>query len=69
MGTLYSILIDPFAQMWDNPEFLLEVVIGGLLSGVLYSLVALGYVLIYNPRLERVWLYERDEGAPISPER
>src|SRR5260370_20977509 len=48
MATLYAILIAPFAQMWDNPEFLLEVVIGGLLSGVLYSLVALGYVLIYK---------------------
>jgi branched-chain amino acid transport system permease protein len=48
MGALYAILIDPFAQMWGNPEFLLEVVIGGLLSGVLYSLVALGYVLIYK---------------------
>jgi branched-chain amino acid transport system permease protein len=48
MGTLYAILVDPFAQMWANPEFLLEVVIGGLLSGVLYSLVALGYVLIYK---------------------
>jgi branched-chain amino acid transport system permease protein len=48
MGTLYAMLVDPFAQMWDNPEFLLEVVIGGLLSGVLYSLVALGYVLIYK---------------------
>jgi len=34
--------------MWDNPEFLLEVTIGGLLSGVLYSLVALGFVLIYK---------------------
>jgi branched-chain amino acid transport system permease protein len=48
MGTLYAIFADPFAQMWDNPEFLLEVTIGGLLSGVLYSLVALGYVLIYK---------------------
>jgi branched-chain amino acid transport system permease protein len=48
MDALYAILVDPFAQMWDNPEFLLEVVIGGLLSGVLYSLVALGYVLIYK---------------------
>jgi branched-chain amino acid transport system permease protein len=48
MSTLYAILVDPFAQMWANPEFLLEVVIGGLLSGVLYSLVALGYVLIYK---------------------
>ncbi len=34
--------------MWDNPEFVLEVVIGGLLSGVMYSLVALGFVLIYK---------------------
>jgi branched-chain amino acid transport system permease protein len=48
MATLYALFVDPFAQMWDNPEFLLEVVIGGLLSGVLYSLVALGYVLIYK---------------------
>ena len=48
MATLYAMFVDPFAQMWDNPEFLLEVVIGGLLSGVLYSLVALGYVLIYK---------------------
>jgi branched-chain amino acid transport system permease protein len=48
MTTLYATLVDPFAQMWDNPEFVLEVVIGGLLSGVLYSLVALGYVLIYK---------------------
>src|SRR5579885_3077972 len=48
MDTLYSVFVGPFAQMWDNPEFLLEVIIGGLLSGVLYSLVALGYVLIYK---------------------
>jgi branched-chain amino acid transport system permease protein len=48
MTTLYAILVSPFAQMWDNPQFLLEVIIGGLLSGVLYSLVALGYVLIYK---------------------
>src|SRR5579885_655107 len=48
MDTLYSVFVGPFAQMWDNPEFLLEVIIGGLLSGVLYSLVALGFVLIYK---------------------
>jgi branched-chain amino acid transport system permease protein len=48
MDALYALFINPFAQMWDNPEFLLEVIIGGLLSGVLYSLVALGYVLIYK---------------------
>jgi len=29
-------------------SFFLEVLIGGLLSGVMYSLVALGFVLIYK---------------------
>ena len=29
-------------------EFFFEVLIGGLLSGVMYSLVALGFVLIYK---------------------
>src|ERR1700691_2560906 len=48
MEFLNEILIAPFANMWDNPEFLLEVVIGGLLQGVMYSLVALGFVLIYK---------------------
>jgi branched-chain amino acid transport system permease protein len=48
MDMLYAIFVNPFAQMLDNPEFLLEVTIGGLLSGVLYSLVALGFVLIYK---------------------
>ena len=48
MNVVHAIFIDPFAQMWENPEFLLEVTLGGLLSGVLYSLVALGFVLIYK---------------------
>ncbi len=48
MDFLEAILITPFASMADNPEFALEVLIGGLLSGVLYSLVALGFVLIYK---------------------
>ena len=29
-------------------QFFLEVLIGGLLSGVLYALVALGFVLIFK---------------------
>ncbi len=33
--------------MWD-PVFFIEVLIGGLLSGVMYSLVALGFVLIFK---------------------
>src|ERR1700755_400073 len=48
MDILTAVFRTPFANMWDNPEFVLEVVIGGLLSGVMYSLVALGFVLIYK---------------------
>ena len=48
MDFLAAVFLTPFANMWDNPEFVLEVVIGGLLSGVMYSLVALGFVLIFK---------------------
>ncbi len=48
MDFLQALFIAPFASMAENPEFLLEVVIGGLLTGVMYSLVALGFVLIYK---------------------
>jgi branched-chain amino acid transport system permease protein len=48
MEMLAAVFLTPFGNMWDNPEFLLEVVIGGLLSGVMYSLVALGFVLIFK---------------------
>ncbi len=48
MDFLTAVFVAPVASMWDNPGFLLEVVIGGLLTGVMYSLVALGFVLIYK---------------------
>jgi len=48
MDFLTAVFVTPFASMWDNPQFLLEVIIGGLLTGVMYSLVALGFVLIYK---------------------
>ena len=48
MEALYTILISPFVAMAQAPDFVLEVVVGGLLSGVMYSLVALGFVLIYK---------------------
>src|SRR3954467_14944106 len=48
MEMLIALFITPLANMAENPEFVLEVVIGGLLSGVMYSLVALGFVLIYK---------------------
>src|SRR5260370_33285450 len=48
MDFLEAVFVTPFASIADNPEFLLEVIIGGLLTGVMYSLVALGFVLIYK---------------------
>lgn len=48
MDFLYNILIDPFVQIFSYPIFAIEVLIGGLLSGVMYSLVALGFVLIFK---------------------
>lgn len=48
MDVLYSISVGPFRDMISSPAFLGEVVIGGLLTGVMYSLVALGFVLIFK---------------------
>jgi branched-subunit amino acid ABC-type transport system permease component len=48
MDFLYSILIDPWVQIFTAPLFFGEVVIGGIMAGVMYSLVALGFVLIYK---------------------
>src|SRR5215469_10156684 len=48
MDVLAAVFLTPFGNMWDNPPFVLEVIIGGLLSGIMYSLVALGFVLIYK---------------------
>src|SRR5690242_13645508 len=47
-AVLYSVLLDPFAQMWAAPDFLLQVLWEGFVSGVLYSLIALGFVLIFK---------------------
>src|SRR5690349_5444983 len=38
----------PFVDMVDSPAFLIEVLVGGILTGVMYSLVALGFVLIFK---------------------
>ena len=48
MEVFNTFFIAPFADMIDSPIFLLEVVIGGTLAGIMYSLVALGFVLIYK---------------------
>src|SRR5690606_31998705 len=44
----HPIFIKPFADMAAAPDFLLQVLWEGTVSGVLYALIALGFVLIYK---------------------
>jgi branched-chain amino acid transport system permease protein len=48
MEFLKALLVSPFLDMAGSPLFTAEVVLGGLLTGVMYSLVALGFVLIFK---------------------
>jgi branched-chain amino acid transport system permease protein len=45
---LHQVFLAPLKDIGSNPAFFGEVVIGGILAGMLYSLVALGFVLIYK---------------------
>ena len=45
---LSQVLLGPFKDIGSNPTFFVEVVVGGILAGLLYSLVALGFVLIFK---------------------
>jgi branched-chain amino acid transport system permease protein len=48
MHLLYLIFIDPFVQMVSAPDLFTQTLWEGLVSGVLYSLIALGFVLIFK---------------------
>ncbi len=48
MHLLYLIFIDPFVQMGHAPDLLVQTLWDGLVAGVLYSLIALGFVLIFK---------------------
>jgi branched-chain amino acid transport system permease protein len=48
MDLLYKIFVGPFAEMISAPEFLVQTLWEGVVAGVLYSLVALGFVLIFK---------------------
>jgi branched-chain amino acid transport system permease protein len=41
-------LVAPFRDMVGSPTFLVEVLLGGVAAGLMYSLVALGFVLIFK---------------------
>ncbi len=47
LGILVGMVV-PLASGMSAPGFYIEVLLGGLMSGVLYSLVALGFVLIFK---------------------
>ena len=47
-GLIYDIFADPFVQMWQMPDFLIQVVWEGFVAGILYALIALGFVLIFK---------------------
>jgi len=48
LNLLYQIFIDPFVQMGTAPDLLVQTLWQGLVGGVLYSLIALGFVLIFK---------------------
>jgi branched-chain amino acid transport system permease protein len=48
MDLLYNIFIDPFVQMATAPDLLVQTLWEGLVAGMLYALIALGFVLIFK---------------------
>ena len=48
MNVLAAIFIDPFVEMAQFPIFFAEVITGGIIVGLMYALVALGFVLIFK---------------------
>ena len=48
MDILYRVFIDPFMQMGTAPDLLVQTLWEGLVAGVLYALIALGFVLIFK---------------------
>ncbi len=48
MHILYQIFVDPFVQMGTAPDLLVQTLWDGLVAGILYALIALGFVLIFK---------------------
>jgi branched-chain amino acid transport system permease protein len=81
MDILFKILIDPFLQMGSAPDLLVQTIWEGFVTGVLYALIALGFVLIFKASgvfnfaqgimvvfagLTLVGIYEMGLPAPIA---
>jgi branched-chain amino acid transport system permease protein len=48
MEIFTAVVVNPFIDIVSSPIFFAEVVLGGLMTGVMYALVALGFVLIFK---------------------
>jgi branched-chain amino acid transport system permease protein len=48
MHILYQVFVDPFVQMGMAPDLFVQTLWDGLVAGVLYALIALGFVLIFK---------------------
>src|ERR1700732_367449 len=48
MNLLYQFFLDPFVQMAGAPDLLVLTIWEGFVGGVLYALIALGFVLIFK---------------------
>ncbi len=56
LGDIFTALVavfngfigDPVQSIWAKPLYLVQNILGGLMVGILYSLVALGFALIYK---------------------
>ena len=48
MDLLYNIFVDPFLQMAGAPDLLVQTLWEGFVGGILYALIALGFVLIFK---------------------
>ncbi len=48
MELLYNIFIGPFVEMVTIPDFFMQVLWEGFVTGTLYSLIALGFALIFK---------------------
>jgi branched-chain amino acid transport system permease protein len=47
-NVLYDVLVDPFVLMVQAPDLLVQTLWEGFVAGVLYALIALGFVLIFK---------------------
>jgi branched-chain amino acid transport system permease protein len=48
MSVLHDVLVGPLSDIWRAPGFFGEVLFGGIAAGLMYSLVAMGFVLIFK---------------------